>query len=196
MNRLLLPLLLLPLLACEEDPIVFVPEAESLTRFDGGLDGWVPTDAGLAAGSSFSVSIDDGAARFEIDAAAAGGEAVLAREYILTPEVDYVVIVQFVVESSDGATVVDPWTVVAGTSVEGANFQFTDAGTTQTQAGALAQTFTLSGELQVTAGLEEDDEDFESPIRVGIGFRPLTDGVRTYRIDEILVQFIRADVAG
>lgn len=195
MNRLLLPLLLIPLLACEDDPIVFVPEAESLTRFDGGLEGWVPTDAGLAAGSSFSVSIDGGAARFEIDAAAAGGEAVLAREYILTPEVDYVVLVEFTVESSDGVGIVDPWTVVAGTSVEGAAFQFTTAGTTQTEAGSTAQAFTLSGELRVTGGLEENDEDFESPIRVGIGFRPLTDGVRAYRVDDILVQFLRADVA-
>jgi hypothetical protein len=82
---------------------------------------------------------------------------------------------------------------VAGTSVEGAPFQFGPAITTD---GGGTGTVSFSAELRVTGGPEENDDDFESEIRVGVGVRPLGAATRTYRVDNLLVRFLRADVAG
>lgn len=192
MKRILFPILFLPLVGCEGDPIVFEPEEETLSTFDTGLDGWVRADLGLAPGSTFSVASDAGAAGVDITATGPGGEAVLAREFILSPEVDYVVTVEFTVESSDGGAVV-PWAIVTGGSVEGAPFQFTTS--TSTATGGGTESIMYSGELRLTGGPEETDDDFESPIRIGVGVRPLTADTRSYRIDNVFVRFVRADVA-
>jgi len=185
-------LLLVPTLGCEGDPIVFLPEEEELFTFDSGLDGWIRTDLGLAGGSTYTLSADAGAALLEVTSSGAGGEAVLTREFILTPEVDYVVTIEFDVESTDGGAIT-PWSLVAGTSVEGGPFQFGPAISTD---GGGTGSVTFSGELRVTGGLEEDDEDFQSEIRVGVGVRPLSAAARSYRIDNLLVRFVRAEVAG
>lgn len=190
---LLLPCLLVPLTGCEDEGVTFVPERESISTFDSSLDGWGRTDVGLAAGSSFSVVPDAGSALFEIDVPEAGGEAVVTRGYTLTPEVDYIVLLQFNIDSTDGTGVVEPWEIVAGASVEDGDFAFTTARGTETALGNQPERLTLIGDVEVTAGPRENEDDTESEIRVAIGIRPLTAGARTYRLDNLVVRFVRAD---
>jgi hypothetical protein len=188
--------LLAPLSACGDDATGIVPEAESLTTFDSGLGAWVPLDLGLAPGSSFTASEETGAARFELDTAAEGGEGVIAREVVLTPGVEYVVLVRFLFESSDAGGVVEPWRLVVGTSVEGGAWDFNSDLDTSVGPGILPQTITIQGDLSVTAGPATGAGDSASEVRVGIGIRPTSSDQRSYGFDEILLQFIRADQIG
>jgi hypothetical protein len=199
-KRTLLALLALGLLpvvsACGTDSVPLVPEAESLTTFDNGLGPWIPLDLGLAAGSSFTVSEESGAARFEMDVAAAGGEGVLAREVVLTPGVEYVVFARFLFETSDAPGIATPWRLVVGTSVEGGPWDFNSDLDTGAGAGILPQTIRISGDLSVTAGAATGPNDSSSEVRVAIGLRPTSADQRSYAIDEILLQFIPADQIG
>ncbi|HKK91975.1 MAG TPA: hypothetical protein VJ925_01030 [Longimicrobiales bacterium] len=193
MNRLAILLLCSSLVACGDDGITFDPEAESFTAFQGTLDGWVPEDVGLAAGSSFQVTATQTGARFDILATEAGGAGVLTREYILTPGVDYLVAIDMVVESSDGGSQIEPWSIVVGTSVEGGPFELTNVFSTQTTGGATTQAFPLFGNIAVTAGPPESDSDVTSPVRVAIGFQPESADERTYRLREVRVRITRED---
>lgn len=189
--------LLLPLvLACSDDPVQVAPDAASFSTFTDDLEGWVPSNLGLAPGSSFSVVAEDGAARFDIDAADPGGEGVLARAYTLTPGATYVVIVEFLLESSDLQGEVQPWRLVVGTSVEGGAFSFNDELDTGITSPTGVQTIPVQGDLQVTAGPPEGAGDTTSEVRLAIGIRPTTADQRTYRLDDVAVRFIRTDDLG
>jgi hypothetical protein len=187
--------LLLTLSACGDDRVLLVPEAEGLTTFTNGLGPWIPLDLGLPAGSSFTVVEESGAARFEIDVPSAGGDAVLAREFVLTPGVEYVVLIQFLFETSDSPETAAPWGLVVGTSVEGGPWTFNSTLNTLAT-GIIPQTVTIRGDLSTTGGPAAGPGDTSSEIRVGIGVRPTSEGQRSYAVDEILVQFIPADQIG
>lgn len=190
-KRILLPALCLVLAACSSDPIVFEPEEESLSTFTTGLNGWVGEDLGLAPGSAFSVVAEAGTARLDLDAAAPGGEGVLARTFILTPEVEYVLTVEYTIENDD-AEPGAPWAALAGTSVDGGPVQIGPPSPADPTGGGPA---TYSAQLTVTAGPPDGPDDNQSEVRVVVGLAPQSGESRTYRIDNLLVRFVRAEVA-
>ncbi len=179
-------------MACGDDSATAPPDAESLSIFNQTLDSWVPLDLGLEPGSTFEVTATQFGAQFDFDAAAAGGEGVIAREYVVSAGVEYVVSLDLTVESSDGTADIDPWTIVVGTSVEGAPFQFIDAFSTATTSGANPQALPIFGDVPVTSGAPANAGDTESEVRVAIGFRPESADTRTYRLQDARVRFTRA----
>ncbi len=199
MTRILFTLLTVSLsviAGCEDDfPTPLSPELESLTTFDTDLEEWVPLDLGLAPGGSFAVVQEAGAARFDFDTPAAGGEGILAREFMLTPGETYAVLVSFEFGTSDTPDSVEPWRLVVGTSVEGGPWVFNDELTTATP-GPVAQTVPVLGDLEVTAGPPDGENDTTSDIRVAIGVRPETSDQRTYSLDRVLVRFVAASDGG
>lgn len=193
MHRLLTVLLLVTsLAACDRSgSITFAPEAEVQSTFSSGLEGWLPGATGLATGSNVDLIAEGGMAHLVVDAAGPGGRAWMEREAILTPGITYDVEVEFALGTSDGDDVT-PWTVVAGTSVDGGAFVFADLGTTAGGGGASEVTLLLDGSLRFTTPASGSGDE-ESDVRIALGVGPTTAGTRSYGLDDVTVRFVRVN---